>query len=200
MFNEIGADKLLLLMAIVVFLVVAKRIVLANSVRRRPAYPGRPRREQCASNAACTEIPHVRTNHPPPVTIHHRLLEFVELLAAAVFLKVGGAKLLGVPDKVKLFQAIGVGQWLRFVTGAVEVGCAVLLLVPVSSGASALLLSAVMVIASLIELFVLRRPPVAAMTCLAAHGYIAWGRHGWARRFIRAEHRIPGRRETLLVK
>jgi putative oxidoreductase len=196
MFNEIGADKFALLIAIVVFLVAAKSIVRAKLVRRRPAQPARPRQEQCASNPACAEVPHASAEHPPRPTIHHRVLELVELLAAAVFLIVGGAKLLGVPDMVKLFQAIGIGQWLRFVTGTIEVGCAVLLLVPVLSGASALVLWAVMAIASLIELFVLRRPPAAAMICLAAHGYIAWGRRGWARRFVHAKHSVAGRRET----
>ena len=195
MFNEIGADKFVLLLAMVVFLVAAKRIVRAKLVRRRSAQPDRPRREQCAS-PACAEVPHASAKHPPRATIHHRVLELVELFAAAVFLIVGGAKLLGVPDMVKLFQAIGIGQWLRFVTGTIEVGCAVLLLVPVLSGASALVLWAVMAIASLIELFVLRRPPAAAMVCLAAHGYIAWGRRGWARRFVHAKHTVPGRRET----
>ena len=200
MFNEIGADKFVLLLAMVVFLVAAKRIVRAELVRRRPAQPDRPRQEQYAANAACAEVPHASTKHPPRATIHHRALELVELFAAAVFLIVGGAKLLGVPDMVKLFQAIGIGQWLRFVTGTIEVGCAVLLLVPVLSGASAMVLWAVMAIASLVELFVLRRPPAAAMICLAAHGYIAWGRRGWARRFVHANHTVPGGRVTAGVR
>jgi hypothetical protein len=33
-----------------------------------------------------------------------------------------------------------------------------------------------MISATLIELFVLRRPPIAAMACLSAHTYVAWGR------------------------
>lgn len=196
MFNEIGPHKLVLFIAMVVFLVTAKRIVRAKLVSHRLARPDRPRQEQRASIPACAEVPHGGAEHSPRATLHHRVLEFVELLAAAVFLIVGGAKLLGMPDMVKLFQAIGIGQWLRFVTGTIEVGCAVLLLVPVISGASALVLWAVMAIATLIELFVLRRPPAAAMVCLAAHGYIAWGRRGWTKRLVRAKHRVPGRRET----
>jgi len=34
----------------------------------------------------------------------------------------------------------------------------------------------IMISATLIELLVLRRPPVAAMACLSAHTYVAWGR------------------------
>jgi hypothetical protein len=33
-----------------------------------------------------------------------------------------------------------------------------------------------MISATLIELFVLRRPPIAAMACLSAHTYVAWSR------------------------
>ncbi|MBU6154158.1 MAG: DoxX family protein [Bdellovibrionales bacterium] len=38
------------------------------------------------------------------------------------------AKISGVQSTVDLFQEIGVGQWLRYVVGMVEVGSAVLLL------------------------------------------------------------------------
>src|SRR5258707_316256 len=51
-------------------------------------------------------------------------------LLAAAFLAAGGAKLLGVPTLVQLFDQIGAGQWLRIVTGLVEVAGAVALLVP----------------------------------------------------------------------
>jgi hypothetical protein len=50
------------------------------------------------------------------------------------------------------------------------------MVVPLASGASAVALGTVMISATLIELFVLRRPPVAAMACLSAHTYVAWSR------------------------
>lgn len=49
---------------------------------------------------------------------------------SAAFLAAGVAKLTGVPFMVDLFAQIGIGQWFRFVTGAVEVAGAVALLVP----------------------------------------------------------------------
>ena len=108
---------------------------------------------------------------------HHVLaLEAAELALAGIFLLVGGAKLTGRPDMVALFRDIGVGQWFRYVTGAVEVAGAALLVIPMLSGASALLLGGVMVVATLIELFVLHRPPVAALVCLSGHTYVAWAR------------------------
>jgi hypothetical protein len=44
-----------------------------------------------------------------------------------VFVGAGGAKLAGVPMMVETFDAIGFGQWLRYVTGIVEVAGAALL-------------------------------------------------------------------------
>jgi hypothetical protein len=45
------------------------------------------------------------------------LLHLLELAMGALFLYLGGAKLLGLPAAVRLFHDIGWGQWLRYVTG-----------------------------------------------------------------------------------
>jgi uncharacterized membrane protein len=103
-------------------------------------------------------------------------LECTELLLAGVFFLVGGAKLIGRHDMIELFRSIGFGQWLRYVTGAFEVAGAAFMVIPLASGASAVALGIIMISATLIELFVLRRPPIAAMACLSAHTYVAWGR------------------------
>jgi uncharacterized membrane protein len=103
-------------------------------------------------------------------------LECTELLLAGVFFLVGGAKLIGRHDMVELFRSIGLGQWLRYVTGVFEVAGAAFMVVPLASGASAVALGIIMISATLIELLVLRRPPIAAMACLSAHTYVAWGR------------------------
>jgi putative oxidoreductase len=121
---------------------------------------------------------HERHASPSLRTQWHRVLvlEFTELLLAGVFLLLGGAKLIGRPDMVALFHDIGVGQWFRYVTGTLEVTGAALLVVPLFSGASAILLGSVMIVATLIELFVLHRPPVAALACLSAHTFVAWAK------------------------
>jgi len=106
------------------------------------------------------------------------LVELIELTLAAVFFLVGGAKLIGRPDMVRLFHDIGIGQWFRYVTGTIEVTGALLLIIPFLSGAAAIGLGAVMIVASLVELLVLHRPPVAALACLSAHTLIAWRRVG----------------------
>jgi uncharacterized membrane protein YphA (DoxX/SURF4 family) len=70
-------------------------------------------------------------------------LECTELALAGVFFLVGGAKLIGRHDMVELFRSIGVGQWLRYVTGAFEVVGAAFMVVPLASGASAVALGTV---------------------------------------------------------
>jgi putative oxidoreductase len=82
---------------------------------------------------------------------------------AAAFLAAGVAKLTGVPFMVDLFAQIGVGQWFRFVTGAVEVAGAVALLVPGLASAAGLLLGATMIGATTAHLFVLHTSPVPAI-------------------------------------
>jgi putative oxidoreductase len=111
-------------------------------------------------------------------------LRGLEFAMGALFLYLGGTKLLGTPVAVRLFRDIGWGQWFRYVTGAVELSGALLLLIPALAGASALLLMSIMVVATGIELFVLHRPPAAAMACLCAHSVIAWGRRAQTRRLF----------------
>jgi uncharacterized membrane protein YphA (DoxX/SURF4 family) len=126
-----------------------------------------------------------RESHPHPVAWMHRfrpLVELTEVSLAAVFFLVGGAKLAGRHDMIVLFHDIGVGQWLRYLTGTLEISGATLLLVPLLSGASALALGSIMIVATLIELFVLHRPPVAALACLSGHTFVAWARLSHSRR------------------
>jgi len=127
-----------------------------------------------------TRLGHVREQPESLVERRRRrqllALECTELVLAGAFLIVGGAKLIGQRDMVELFRSIGVGQWLRYVTGVFEVVGAAFMIVPLASGASAVALGTVMISATLVELFVLRRPPIAAMACLSAHTYVAWSR------------------------
>ena len=71
-------------------------------------------------------------------------LWILQIGAAGMFLMIGFFKLSGDLRMVGLFDAIGVGQWFRFVTGSLEVLGAVLLLIPRLSGLGALLLVGVM--------------------------------------------------------
>ena len=61
-------------------------------------------------------------------------LWLTQIALAAMFLFAGGLKLTGAPELVALFDAIGIGQWFRYVTGSIEVVSAVALLVPCLGG------------------------------------------------------------------
>lgn len=91
----------------------------------------------------------------------------LQILLAAAFLGAGLSKLAGASAMLELFDAIALGQWFRYVTGVVEVGGAVLLLVPGLAVAGAALLGTTMVFAVLTHLFVLQNGPAAAIVLLA---------------------------------
>ena len=95
---------------------------------------------------------------------------------AAMFLFVGGLKLTGAPQLVALFDAIGIGQWFRYVTGSIEVVSAVALLVPSWAAFGALLLIPTMVCAVFTHLFIVGGSPVPATVLLIGSLVIAWAR------------------------
>jgi uncharacterized membrane protein YphA (DoxX/SURF4 family) len=98
----------------------------------------------------------------------------LQILCAAMFFFAGGSKLVGVPMMVQMFDAVGVGQWFRYVTGGIEVISAALLLVPSLAFFGALLLAATMIGAVITHLFVIGGNPAAPIGLLAATSTIAW--------------------------
>jgi putative oxidoreductase len=86
----------------------------------------------------------------------------LQSILAAAFLAAGSAKLAGVPFMVALFDQIGLGQWFRIVTGAVEVVGAVALVVPGLASIGALWLGFTMVCAVATHVFILHTSPVPA--------------------------------------
>ena len=103
-------------------------------------------------------------------------LWLTQIVVAAMFLFVGGLKLSGAPDLVTLFDAIGVGQWLRYVTGSIEVVSAVALLVPSWAPFGALLLIPTMLCAVVTHLFIVGGSAVPATVLLIGSLAIAWAR------------------------
>ncbi len=55
------------------------------------------------------------------------ILLVIKGLLTLAFLAAGTAKLLGVEMMVQTFDAVGFGQWFRYLTGIIEVGSAILL-------------------------------------------------------------------------
>jgi uncharacterized membrane protein YphA (DoxX/SURF4 family) len=112
----------------------------------------------------------------------------VQVGLAAMFFMAGGNKLAGNPMMVGLFDAIGIGQWFRYLTGALEVAGAALLLVPRAAGLGAALLVPVMLGAILTHLTVLHSSPLTPVLLLVGLAFVVWGRRAqiaaFARRFV----------------
>jgi uncharacterized membrane protein YphA (DoxX/SURF4 family) len=98
-------------------------------------------------------------------------------LVLAVYFAYSGVSLLG-DDLAPKFDVIGFGQWLRYVTGVLELAGALGLLVPRLCGLAALGLVGVMVGAVATELFVLGDPDGAVLPAvlLAFAAVVALGR------------------------
>lgn len=79
----------------------------------------------------------------------------IRALLTVAFLAAGSAKLLGAEMMVGTFEAVGVGQWFRYVTGLIEVGGAILLWVPGLQLLGAAALTVTMIGAVLAHLFIL---------------------------------------------
>ena len=110
-------------------------------------------------------------------------LWLTQVALALLFLMAGGSKLAGVPAMVSLFDAIGVGQWFRYVTGVIEVTSAIALLVPSAAIFGALLLIPTMLGALVINLFVVPASPVVPFLLLLGASAVAWVRRHQLRMF-----------------
>jgi hypothetical protein len=93
-----------------------------------------------------------------------------------MFLFVGGLKLSGAPAMVGLFDAIGIGQWFRYLTGLIEVGSAIALLVPSIAVFGALALVPTMVGAIATHLFIVGGSPAVPALLLLGSGAVVWAR------------------------
>lgn len=103
-------------------------------------------------------------------------LWLTQIALAGMFLFSGGLKLTGAPDMVGLFDAVGIGQWFRYVTGSIEIVSAVALLVPSWAAFGALLLIPTMVGAVFTHLFIVGGSAVPATVLLTGSLAIAWAR------------------------
>ena len=100
----------------------------------------------------------------------------LQIALAGMFLMAGGSKLLGAPQMVALFDAVGIGQWFRYVTGLIEVGSAVALLTPRFAVFVALLLVPTMIGATATNLFIVHASPVPTVVLLVVASLVVWAR------------------------
>jgi len=93
-----------------------------------------------------------------------------------MFLLAGSSKLFGAAAMVGLFEAIGIGQWFRYVTGLIEVSSAVALLLPSFAVFGALALVATMIGAIVVHLFIVGGSPAMPVILLLGSAGILWAR------------------------
>jgi putative oxidoreductase len=123
-----------------------------------------------------TPMTATQTSALPRGRVAQAALWFTQIALAAMFLFVGRLKLTGAPEMVGLFDAIGIGQWFRYVTGSIEVISAVALLVPALAAFGALVLIPTMLGAVITHLFIVGGSPVPATVLLIGSLAIAWSR------------------------
>jgi uncharacterized membrane protein YphA (DoxX/SURF4 family) len=104
------------------------------------------------------------------------LLWVTQVVLAAMFVMASLPKLTGDPVMIDLFDAVGAGQWLRYVVGVLELAGAIGLLVPRLCGLAALGLTMLLVGASLTNIVALGASPAIPVGYLLVAAVIAWFR------------------------
>jgi len=116
---------------------------------------------------------------------------------AIVFTYAGGVKLTGARAMVQEFAQIGVGQWLRYLTGILEVSGAIGLLIPKYRFWAALQIAAVMAGATAVNIVILHLPPLARVTAvlMTLLLVLAWLRREQSDNEVRQDddHATPGK-------
>lgn len=98
----------------------------------------------------------------------------LKIVFALAFMGAGGAKLYGPPQMVAEFDTIGLGQWFRYFTAMMEIGGAILLLLPRTTFFGAAALTAVCVGAFFAQIFFLHQDWIHAVVMAAVLAAIAW--------------------------
>jgi uncharacterized membrane protein len=115
----------------------------------------------------------------------------LQALLALMFAMAGFAKVLGDPAMVEMFATIGIGQWFRYLVGALELAGAVGVLIPRLSGLAALGLISLMAGATATNVLVLGTSPLLPIALLLVSALVAWGR--WPRTRTLFTNRETGR-------
>ena len=107
-------------------------------------------------------------------SLQNRLVWGVKVLLALAFAAAGSAKLAGVPMMVATFEAVGIGQWFRHVTGVIEWGGALMLLLPSTAFFAGLLLGATMLGATISHFTVVPGSPLGAIVLGLLCALVVW--------------------------
>lgn len=100
----------------------------------------------------------------------------LQLLLAVNFIVAGAGKLAGMEQMVLLFDEIGVGHWFRYLTGVLEIGGALLLLIPNAAWIGAVGLALVMAGAVVTELFIVSGSATVPLVLLILVSVVSYAR------------------------
>ena len=104
----------------------------------------------------------------------NRIFWGIRIVLALAFTAAGAAKLAGVPQMIATFEAIGFGQWFRYLTGGIQVVGAILLLLPVTALYAGLLLGATMLGATLSHWLVVPGSSIPAIVLGLLCALVVW--------------------------
>lgn len=107
--------------------------------------------------------------------LHNTTLWVLQVLTATAFLLAASMKLAGAAQVVATFDAIGFGDWFRYLIGVLELAGAVALLIPRLTGLAALAFVGLTVGAVLTHL-VVGGGVVMVLPLLVLSAVVAWGR------------------------
>ena len=110
--------------------------------------------------------------------IQSKIIILIKVLLTLAFGAAGIAKLIGAEMMVATFDAVGVGQWFRYLTGIVEVSAAILLWVNGRQAIGAGLLTCTMIGAVLAHLFILGPSAMPATVLGLLSAYILFKHKG----------------------
>jgi uncharacterized membrane protein YphA (DoxX/SURF4 family) len=117
----------------------------------------------------------------------HRLDIFITWLCragvAVFFIYIGSTKFGPTSGWIPIFDRIGLGQWFRYLTGTMQIGGGILLLIPQTGLLGATILASTMLGAVVAQLFILHGGIVAIMPAALLAGVIAVGWQAYASRF-----------------
>ncbi len=98
----------------------------------------------------------------------------IKVVLTLAFVAAGAAKLIGAEMMVATFEAVGVGQWFRYLTGVIEVGAAALLWVKGREAYGAALLTVTMIGAVLAHLVILGPSALPALILGVLAAVLLW--------------------------
>lgn len=110
----------------------------------------------------------------------------VQVVTALAILGAGVSTVTGAAQAMAIFDALGAGDWFRYLTGTLEIGGALGLLIPRLVALAAPALAALWVVAIGTHLFVIGGNPAAAVIFCVLTAGIAWGRRDRIRNLLPA--------------